>query len=166
MRICIFRRDKTFNGALVVQRLGRELQHRDHPHQWDTDHWGGWGPESGEYTGHCYYKGWEWSLQVENGQRAGTDGESGSGGNSEKWLIILCNGLSIFVDDVLGGNFRNMGVGRKQDIYTARATWLHVKYWLLRRVDLLIRTRKTSTERWGMRWVLSQGLGKYTQALS
>ena len=36
-----------------------------------------------------------------------------SGGNSQKWLIILCNGLSIFVDDVLGGNFRNMGVGRK-----------------------------------------------------
>ena len=42
-----------------------------------------------------------------------------SGGNQQKWLIILCNGLSIFVDDVLGGNFRNVGVEEgKQDIYT------------------------------------------------
>ena len=61
----------------------------------------GWG----EYTGHCYYKGWEWSLQV------ATDGESG--GNSQKWLIIQCNGPGIFTDDVSGGNFRNMGVGRR-----------------------------------------------------
>ena len=82
----------------------------------------GWG----EYTGHCYYKGWEWSLQVESGQRVGTERESG--GNSQKWLIILCNGLSIFVDDVLGGNFRNMGVGRKTRHLHGTSYMLKVKY--------------------------------------
>ena len=47
---------------------------------------------------------YKWSVR-------GTDGESG--GNQQKWLIMLCNGLSIFVDDVLGASFRNVGVGRK-----------------------------------------------------
>ena len=70
----------------------------------DTDHW--WGVESTLVIvttrgGSGHYK---WSVR-------GTDGKSG--GNQQKWLIMLCNGLSIFVDDVLGGNFRNMGVGRR-----------------------------------------------------
>ena len=57
-----------------------------------------------------------WSLLLQGLGVVTTSGEWSereSGGNSQKWLIILCNGLSIFVDDVLGGNFRNMGVGRK-----------------------------------------------------
>ena len=62
----LFRHDKTFNGASDVQ----SREGRDHQHQWDTNHWG-----SGEYTGHCYYKGWEWSLQVVS---AGETSKSGS----------------------------------------------------------------------------------------
>ena len=66
----------------------------------DTDHW----------------RGVESTLVIVttrggSGHYKWTDGESG--GNSQKWLIILCNGPGIFSDDVLGGNFRNMGVGRR-----------------------------------------------------
>ena len=128
MRICIFRHDKTFYGAPVVQTPERGGSYNigitsingplttegGGDREWRV-HW----PLLLQGVGVVTTSG-EWS---ESGDR-----ERESGGNSQKWLIILCNGLSIFVDDVLGGNFRNIGVGRKTRHLHGTSYMLKVKY--------------------------------------